>query len=974
LRHDVTGAKYLHADCDDQNNCFNITFRTTPTDSTGVAHILEHTVLCGSEKYPVRDPFFNMLKRSLNTFMNAMTAPDFTMYPFSTRNAADYYNLLSVYLDAAFFPKLTASDFKQEGHRLEFENPEDTTSKLMYKGVVFNEMKGAMSSMDSQFGRALSKHLFPTSTYHHNSGGDPVNIPELSHEQLVEFHATHYHPSNAFIFSYGDLPLAATLERVSEWALERFEAIDVTELDVRDEQRLAAPQRVAVTGAPDAVVADPSKQTAVSVAWLLNNVPEEPFEVFKMRVASDLLTSGPSAPLYRALVEKFGAPFAAGTGYGAQRREASFAVGLKGIAESDADAVEAAVLETFDRLVTEGFEEERVDAVVHQIELSSRRVSTNFGLGMAFSIMPYWLHGGDPVSPVRVSAQVERLRAEMAADPQMWQKLIKAKFADNAHRVTVTMTPSREYNADLEAAEKERLQQIDAALDEERRKQIVEEAKALKADQEAPQAVETLPTLSAADIPLEVERTEVEFTQVGGVPVQWNDQRTNGITHVNMLYDLTELPAHLVPYIPLFASLLTELGAGARDYRQLAQQIKGTTGGVGAGLTGAAAVGDLDTFEPALVISANCLDRNLDKMFELLGDLTSLGEKGVHWHDEPAHLKTLMTRRNAALGASVASQGLTYAKLHATAGLTPEGALDNLTSGLPHINLMQSLVGADADPAALEAVPAALEAIAAHLFDPSAARLMRCRVAGEGERFSEVEGLLKGWLAPQTIAPAGVGGADTFWAAVNASNTSATAKTFFAVPSQTNYVVRAVRTVPYTHPNSAPLFLLAQALSTCYLHREIREKGGAYGGGAAASPLGGTFSMSSYRDPRSLETVDVYEAAAAWAAKEGAFSDRDLEEAKLRAFKSLDSPVAPSGKGSTLFLNKLDDDTRQVFRSALLAVEIGDLARVAQTYLVNGASEAATAIVGNEEKVSVEHGQDGWAVLGADLKPKSSST
>eukprot|EP00976_Prorocentrum_cordatum_P112991 1195627-Prorocentrum_minimum.AAC.5 len=287
-----------------------------------------------------------MLKRSLNTFMNAMTAPDFTMYPFSTRNAADYYNLLSVYLDAAFFPKLSASDFKQEGHRLEFEDPEDTSSKLMYKvnkgvnesneyipsvvrvirvirvvrvvrvirvrrggrhgaqGVVFNEMKGAMSSMDSQFGRALAKHLFPTSTYHHNSGGDPADIPELTHEQvrlcdcvtvrlcipeltheqhpgahpsaacrprcttapatlLLEFHATHYHPSNACIFSYGDLPLATTLERVSEWALHRFDAIDVTKLDVQDEQRLTAPIKVTVTGAPDAVVADPEKQTAV---------------------------------------------------------------------------------------------------------------------------------------------------------------------------------------------------------------------------------------------------------------------------------------------------------------------------------------------------------------------------------------------------------------------------------------------------------------------------------------------------------------------------------------------------------------------------------------------------------------------------------------------------------------------------------------------------------------------------------------
>jgi len=973
LVHDVTGARYLHADSEDQNNCFNVTFRTTPTDSTGVAHVLEHTALCGSEKYPIRDPFFNMLKRSLNTFMNAMTAPDFTMYPFSTRNAQDYYNLLSVYLDASFFPKLTASDFKQEGHRLEFEDPEDKSSKLTYKGVVFNEMKGAMSSMDSQFGRELSSQLYPTSTYHHNSGGDPKNILELTHSQLVEFHATHYHPSNAFIFSYGDLPLGDTLERVSTWALDRFEAIDVRHLDVKDEQRLTEPRKVSVTGSPDAVVADPSKQTAVSVAWLLNNVPSDPFEVFRLRVASDLLVSGPSAPLYQALVEEFGAPYAAGTGYGAQRREASFAVGLKGIASEDSDKVEAAILATMERLAQEGFEDDRVDAVVHQIELSSRRVSTNFGLGMAFSIMPYWLHGGDPVSPVRVGAQVERLRAEMAADPKMWQSLIQKHFVSNPHRVTVAMTPSKEYNKGLEAAEAATLEKLEGALDDERRKQIVEEALALKLAQEAPQAVESLPTLSVSDVPPEVERTVSRFTEVAGTKVQWNDQRTNGITHVNLLYDLSELPWHLVPYLPLFSSLLSELGAGDRDYRQLAQAIKGSTGGIGVGLSGATSVNDLDRFEPTLLISANCLDRNLENMLALIADLTTLGPKGVRWDKEPKHLRTLLNRRNAALGASVASQGLSYARVHAGSTLTPEGALDNLTGGLPHVNLVQGLVGAGADPAALAAVPIALEAIATHLFSPDSSKLMRCRVAGEGERFPEVEALLGAWLAPQTPS-LDQGNVGKFSKAV-AEATGPKAggagnNTFFAVPSQTNYVARSVRTVPYTHVDAAPLFILGQVLSTCFLHREIREKGGAYGGGAAASPLSGTFTMNSYRDPRTLETVDTFMAAAEWATKDGVMSQQDLEEAKLRAFKSMDSPVAPSGRGSTLFLNGLDDDIRQTFRTQVLAVEIADVARVAQHYLVANAAACHTAIVGNEEKVKVKHGAGGWEVLGADLKPK----
>ena len=206
LVHLKTGARWMHCGADDPNNVFNVAFRTTPTDDTGIAHILEHTALCGSDRYPIRDPFFNMLRRSLSTFMNAMTAADFTCYPFSTMNETDYYNLLGVYLDAAFFPKLSREDFLQEGHRLEFKDMEDKSSPLELKGVVFNEMKGAMGSQAARFNRALGATLFPTSTYHHNSGGDPVNIPTLTHDDLKRFHATHYHPSNARVCSSGRSP------------------------------------------------------------------------------------------------------------------------------------------------------------------------------------------------------------------------------------------------------------------------------------------------------------------------------------------------------------------------------------------------------------------------------------------------------------------------------------------------------------------------------------------------------------------------------------------------------------------------------------------------------------------------------------------------------------------------------------------------------------------------------------------------
>ena len=502
--HSKTGARWLHVGADDPNNVFNVAFRTTPTDDTGVAHILEHTALCGSEKYPIRDPFFNMLRRSLSTFMNAMTAADFTCYPFATMNTTDYYNLLGVYLDAAFFPKLTREDFLQEGHRLEFENMEDPASELMIKGVVFNEMKGAMGSQSARFGRALGSALFPSSTYHHNSGGDPVSIPSLTYEQLKQFHATHYHPSNARFFTYGDLPLEQTLEKAQELALGRFDPIDVSSLEVSDEVRLAEPKRVEVAMPSEAVVPDPEKQSVVSIAYLLVNQIKDPdaeLESFALTVAGDLLLSGPQAYFHESLIESgLGSGFSPGTGYGGSRRETSFAVGLKGIAADDVKKVEDLVQGTFEKIAQEGFPRERVDAVMHQVELGASRVSTNFGLGVAFGAMSTWVHGGDGLRSLRTPALARKLQEALDADPEFWQKLIQSRFLDNPHKVVVVGHSDDDYDKRLEEEEQARVKEIAAKLTEEEKSTIVKDAIDLRSSQDSEQDPSVLPTLVVSEV------------------------------------------------------------------------------------------------------------------------------------------------------------------------------------------------------------------------------------------------------------------------------------------------------------------------------------------------------------------------------------------------------------------------------------------------------------------------------------------
>jgi len=291
LEHLKTGARHIHVSNKDAENTFSVAFKTVPVDSTGVAHILEHTVLCGSNRYPVRDPFFSMLKRSLSTFMNAFTASDWTMYPFSTQNPKDYFNLMDVYLDAAFFPKLDELSFKQEGHRLEIErddsNADDSNRlRLAYKGVVYNEMKGAMSSPDQVMVRSIQRELYPSTTYHYNSGGDPAVIPSLTYGQLKEFHRRHYHPSNAFFYTYGNLPLPESLAVIENRVLNKFKRI-MPDTDVAPQRRWRKP-RSGVFPYPFQANEDPSKKCQVCVAWLTADI-KDTFDILTLALLEQIL-------------------------------------------------------------------------------------------------------------------------------------------------------------------------------------------------------------------------------------------------------------------------------------------------------------------------------------------------------------------------------------------------------------------------------------------------------------------------------------------------------------------------------------------------------------------------------------------------------------------------------------------------------------------------------------------------------------
>ncbi|MBQ0731195.1 MAG: insulinase family protein, partial [Oleispira antarctica] len=434
-QHTKTGAVHYHLAADNQEKVFMVALRTMPKDSTGVAHILEHTALCGSEKYPVRDPFFMMTRRSLNTFMNAMTSSDWTAYPFASQNDKDFDNLLSVYLDAVFFARLDELDFAQEGHRVEFEKMEDPTSDLVYKGVVFNEMKGAMSSPVSQLWQKISKHLFPTNTYHYNSGGEPEHIPDLSYAELKEFYKTHYHPSNAIFMTYGDIPAVEHQQRFDELALARFEKLEI-DLHVRDEKRYFAPLHVQENYPLEQEAGNEEpiqNKTHVVMAWLLGKSSDLD-EMFQAQLLSSVLLDNSASPLMNVLETcDLGSSPSPMCGLEDGNREMSFLCGLEGCAADGTAEVEALIRNTLATVAKDGVPEDQVQAALHQLELHQREITGDshpYGLQLIIASLSSAVHGGDPINVLDIDPALARLREQVKA-PGFIGELIQKLLLDN---------------------------------------------------------------------------------------------------------------------------------------------------------------------------------------------------------------------------------------------------------------------------------------------------------------------------------------------------------------------------------------------------------------------------------------------------------------------------------------------------------------------------------------------------------------
>ncbi len=925
LEHQATGARHIHIECSDDNNAFAVFFPTTPMDSTGVAHILEHVVLAGSQRFPVRDPFFSMTRRSLATFMNAFTSADWTMYPFSTRNTKDFMNLLDVYLDATFFPRLAEDSFKQEGVRFEFEKPDDLTSGLRYKGVVYNEMKGALATPQAAMQKAVGRALFPGLTYSYISGGDPQHIPELTWAKLREFHANHYHPTNAYFYTYGNQPLELTLDVIERSSLAKFQKIKV-DTAIPDVTRFKRPTTHAEVY-PLAPGEDGSKRAEALAAWVTVHTGDS-FRLLAMRVLSEVLLGNPGSPLRKALIDsRLGTALADGSGLQDDYKEAVFGAGLKDINASDSVKVQQVVLDTLDSLARDGVDPEQVDAVIHRLEFEKRERSNAgfpYALKVLFSCLPSYNYGGDAYSALNFDADLARLEKDRK-EGRFFENLIRAELLDNPHRSLLTITPDPDFEERQRRQELEKVAAVETSLSDAERQSIVADALRVRADQEAKQDLSVLPTLNLQDIPMKFDRVESEAATAGGAPVEFYPLPTNGVTYVDVRTDFSILSTELQDLLPLFSRVLTQSGAAGQDYVQIARRMAAHTGGIGA----AAQVQSLaaaEDFVESFIVSGKALDRKLVPFIELWADLL------VRLEIDPVRLKEIIAETATRLESSIPSLGLQFALLLAQGKLSSEGALNERQQGIAMLHVMRDL--AKLEVGELGDVIARLQQIRTTLFRQDAVRFV---VTCEESMIPSVREQLTGLVGQLPTGRPGGAPAPR----LDLLDPASEART---APVPVAFNVRTYKTVRYTDPDAPILLVLANYLRDTFLHRELREKGGAYGGYVQASTAAGFFYLASYRDPNVVRTYEVFDEALRWVL-ETPIEDEALDEAILGACGDVDPLESPDIKGRREAVNRLTGFTleeRELFKQRLLRVTPADLVRVTENYLAHGRAAQAT--------------------------------
>ncbi|RZF38771.1 hypothetical protein LSTR_LSTR008141 [Laodelphax striatellus] len=947
LEHLNSGAQYLHLQREDSNNVFGVGFKTIPFDSSGVAHILEHLVLCGSEKYPCRDPFFKMLNRSQATYINAFTGADYTFYPFSTMNNSDYKNLMSVYLDAVFQPKLRNLDFLQEGWRLENETVGDPTTPIIFKGVVFNEMKGAFSENCNVFYMNVLNNLMPSHTYGVVSGGDPLKIPSLTYNNLKNFYSDYYHPSNARFYSYGNFPLRNNLRFINEEYLFKVGKVvskHSEKSEVPSEPRWLEPKRKHIYCQKD-VMADPEKQSFIDISHACCDITDIQ-ECFVLEIISSLLLEGPNSALYKSLVEPgIASGFNPVTGYINYTKTTALNVALQGLNEKDFDWAVDTFDKSIEQVVQKGFDQRQLEGILHSIELSIKHQSADFGMKLLHFVNSVWNHGGSVQNLLNINNRLSFLRKDMANNPKYLQEIVEKYLKNNSHRLVLTMSPQENFDSILRQEESDLLKTKIESLEEKDIEAIQSTSLSLKDHQERKEDASVLPTLTMADINKEIERVDLKHTTMSGVPVQISVQPTNGLVYVRGLINAHHLSDECKLMLPLFCYVATEMGTASKNYREMDLLIKSVSNSFNFSHNIVENLSNVRGFEESIMFSSFGLNRNLEAMLNLWLEL--LHNMSV---DQAERFKTLVTILAADCLNGIADQGHMYSMNLSASLVSPAFQRKELSSGITYVKKLQEISQSDPEKSL-------------HLLKIISTQLLNKERLRTALNFSPTD--------EDTVLKHHSSFCDSLRGSFKEANyetfdsliaDSSNKGVHHVIPFQIGYAAKSSVTVPFEHSEFASLAVLCQLLSAKYLLPVVREKGGAYGAGCKITN-GGVMNFFSFRDPNPVQTLDVFDQSLSWVMKKE-FSKNDIQEAKLGVFKNLDLPVPPGNKGLAAFISGLSDDKLQRYRTSLINVTDEDVIRAAEKYLnLDSNLQQGRAVIGPLSKNVLLRNNESWEII-----------
>ncbi|MDO5155221.1 MAG: insulinase family protein [Eubacteriales bacterium] len=876
LSHDKTKAKVMLVKNDDNNKVFTIGFRTPPADDTGVPHIIEHSVLCGSRKFPVKDPFVELAKGSLNTFLNAMTYPDKTVYPIASVNDKDFHNLMDVYLDAVFYPNIYSNDkiLKQEGWHYDLESAEDA---LTYNGVVYNEMKGVYSSADSQLVQAVQQALYPDTTYGCDSGGDPVHIPELSYENFLAFHKKYYHPSNSYIYLYGDIDMEKELSFIDESYLKDFDFLQV-DSEIRLQKGFEKAKEVTVSY-PMTDAEEEENNTYLSYNAVIGNSLDRTLNL-AFSILDYAMIDVPGAPVKKALVDA-GISNDVYSSYDDSMYQPFYTITAKGCKTEDKDRFVSVLEDVLKEIIEQGIEEKVLLAAINHFEFKLREA--NYGRypkGLMYGLHAFdsWLYDeNEPFMYFKYIDALEFLKKQVGTS--YFTDILNEYLLCNQHKAIVVAVPKKGMNKENEKKMSEALEAYKASLSDDEIARIVQQTKELADYQSEPTPEEDLlsiPLLELSDIGKKAYQLKNREVEIAGVKTLCHDIVTNGIDYVTYHFDLKKVPMELLPYVSLLVALYKEVDTDQRSYQSLSNEIDLVTGGVGSGLFIMGVKEERGDYIADLEFKTKVLHEHLSEALALIEEIAFTS----HITDKK-RMKEVIAEIYSQLKESIQDSGHVAMATRASSYFSKSAYLKELMEGIGFYEFITDLY---------------------KNFEERYDRICDC-LNRAIHAFAKKENLSISYTGKDDIEESFAKAISSMETYLNQDQSDVEKQHFdlkarnegFKTSSKVQYAAAAGNFVKKGLPYTGALHVLQVIFSYDYLWINVRVKGGAYGAMCAFSQTGDSY-FTSYRDPNLVKTYEVYEHAAEYV-KNFQVSDRDMVKYIIGTIAKLDTPLTPAADG-----------------------------------------------------------------------------